>query len=265
MLIDSHCHLNHLESIERGEPLDAVIERAREAGVDHMLCVGVDRASWDPMMALIDGRPEVSASVGVHPNEPEGDEPDLDWLLAGAAHPQVVAIGETGLDYYRTEGDAGFQRDRFRLHIRAARECGLPIIVHTRAAREDTLRIMREEGADAVGGVMHCFTEDLAMAEAAIAMGFLVSFSGIVTFRNATELQEVARSVPDDALLVETDSPWLAPVPHRGRSNQPAWVRHVAEFIADLRGDSLEGVAEKTTANYERVFGRWSAGLQATL
>ncbi len=257
MLIDSHCHLNHLESIHAGESLDSVLATAREQGVEHMLCVGVDRASWASMMELIDGREQISASVGVHPNEPPGDEPDMDWLKAGAAHPQVVAIGETGLDYYRTDGDTEFQRDRFRLHIRAARETGLPIIVHSRAAREDTIRILQEEGADAVGGVMHCFTGDLAMAKAAIDVGFLISFSGIVTFRNATDLQAVARALPDDALLVETDSPWLAPVPNRGKSNRPAWVRHVAEFLAELRGTTLDSVATVTTANYDRVFGRW--------
>ncbi|MEX0899982.1 MAG: TatD family hydrolase [Gammaproteobacteria bacterium] len=259
MLVDSHCHLNLLDSVNATGDLETVLAAAREAGVEHLLCVGVDRPSWPSMMALIQGRPNISASIGVHPNDTPGaaeDEPDEAWLLDGAAHAQVVAIGETGLDYYRTDGDTSFQRERFRLHIRAARKAGLPLIIHTRAARDDTLAVMREEGADAVGGVMHCFTEDWGMAKAAIDLGFMISFSGIVTFKSATELQDVARRVPEDHLLVETDAPWLAPVPHRGKPNQPAWVRHTAEFIAELRGQSLEAIAELTTANYHRVFGR---------
>ena len=256
MLVDSHCHLNLLDSVKATGDLDPVLAAARDAGVGHVLCVGVDRPSWPSMMALIDGRADVSASVGVHPNDDAGDEPDEAWLLAGAAHPQVVAIGETGLDYFRTEGDTAFQRERFRRHIRAARTAQLPLIIHTRAAREDTLAVMREEGAEQVGGVMHCFTEDWTMAKAAIDLGFMISFSGIVTFKTATDLQDVARRVPDDHLLVETDAPWLAPIPHRGKSNQPAWVRHTAEFIGGLRGQTLEAVAAVTTANYRRVFSR---------
>ena len=256
MLIDSHCHLDLLESVKATGDLEPVLAAAREAGVGHVLCVGVDRPSWPSMMALIDGRAGVSASVGVHPNDDAGDEPDEAWLLAGAAHPQVVAIGETGLDYFRTEGDTAFQRERFRLHIRAAKKAALPLIIHTRAARADTLAVMREEGAEQVGGVMHCFTEDWTMAKAAIDLGFMISFSGIVTFKTATDLQDVARRVPDDHLLVETDAPWLAPIPHRGKSNQPAWVRHTAEFIGGLRGQTLEAVAAVTTANYRRVFSR---------
>lgn len=257
MLVDSHCHLNLLDEVKRTGDVGPPLAAAREAGVQHLLCVGVDRAGWPGMMAAIAGRDEVSASIGVHPNQAPGDgEPDEDWLLAGARDPQVVAIGETGLDYHRTEGDTAFQRERFALHIRAARRAGLPLIVHTRAAREDTIAILREEGADAVGGVMHCFTEDWAMARAALDLGLLVSFSGIVTFNSAHELQAVARKVPADRLLVETDSPWLAPVPFRGKPNQPAWVREVAGFVAGLRGEAFEVVAEQTTENYRRVFGR---------
>jgi TatD DNase family protein len=259
MLIDSHCHLNLLDSVKETGDLEPVLAAARDAGVEHLLCVGVDRGSWPSMMALIEGRTEVSASIGVHPNDAPGDpadEPDEAWLLDGAAHPQVVAIGETGLDYFRTDGDTGFQRDRFRLHIRAARKAALPLIIHTRAARDDTLAVMRDEDAAEAGGVMHCFTEDWAMAKAAIDLGFMISFSGIVTFKTATELQDVARRVPDDHLLVETDAPWLAPVPYRGKPNQPAWVRHTAEFIAELRGQTVEQVAEVTTENYYRTFGR---------
>lgn len=259
MLVDSHCHLDLLDSVKAGAGLDAVLADAGAAGVEHMLCVGVDRASWPGMMELVDARPQVSASIGVHPNEPEGAEPDEEWLATGAAHPQVVAIGETGLDYFRTEGDTEFQRERFRVHIRAAKRCKLPLIIHTRAARAETIAVMREEGADAVGGVMHCFTEDWDMAAAAMELGFMISFSGIVTFRNAKDLQEVARRVPDDRLLVETDSPWLTPSPHRGKPNHPGMVRHVAEFVAGLRGTTLHQVAEKTTENFDRVFGRWNA------
>lgn len=259
MLVDSHCHLNLLDSVKATGDLEPVLTAAREAGVHHLLCVGVDRPSWPSMMALIAGHSEVSASIGVHPNDAPGapeDEPDEAWLLEGVKHPQVVAIGETGLDYFRTEGDTEFQRERFRLHIRAARKAERPLIIHTRAAREDTLAVMREEGADAVGGVMHCFTEDWGMAKAAIDLGFMISFSGIVTFKTATELQAVARRVPDDHLLVETDAPWLAPVPYRGKSNQPAWVRHTAEFVAQLRGQTLEEIAAVTTANYQKVFSK---------
>ena len=194
-------------------------------------------------------------SAGVHPDERRDDrEATLEDLLAMARDDKVVAIGETGLDYFRVEGDTGWQRERFRTHIRAARECGKPLVIHTRNAAEDTIRIMREEGAAEAGGVMHCFTETWEVAEAAIAEGFHISFSGIVTFKNAVALKEVARRVPLERMLVETDSPYLAPVPHRGEPNQPAFVRHVAEEIARLRGIGLEEVARRTTENFFRLF-----------
>jgi TatD DNase family protein len=199
------------------------------------------------------------ATVGVHPDYEDTPEPSVDELVRLADHPRVLAIGETGLDYFRLTGDLEWQRQRFRTHIRAARQVGKPLVIHTRSASADTLRIMEEEGAAEVGGVMHCFTESQAVADAAIAMNFVISFSGIVTFKNARDLQAVAQTIPLDRMLVETDSPYLAPVPHRGKTNQPAWVRHVAEFIADLRGVAPEVIAEATTANFERVFLRGRA------
>jgi TatD DNase family protein len=207
------------------------------------------------MLALVEDCDDVTVSVGVHPNSRDGHEPGVAELLELAAHPKVVAIGETGLDYFRSEGDLDWQRERFRTHIAAARRCGKPLIIHTREAREDTLNIMAEAHAAEAGGVMHCFAEDWETARRAMEMGFYISFSGIVTFRNASELQEVARRVPAERMLVETDCPYLAPVPHRGKPNQPAWTRHTAEFIAELRGEPYEAIAEATTANFRTLFG----------
>jgi TatD DNase family protein len=254
MLVDSHCHLDRIDLEGFGGSLEGVLDAARENGIDHMLCVCIDLEHFEDVADIAAGHAAVSCSVGVHPDSQDVREPDVGTLVELAAHPEVVAIGETGLDYFRLEGDLEWQRERFRTHIRAAREAGKPLIIHTRAAREDTLEILREEGAEAVGGVMHCFTEDWATAEAAMELGFYISFSGIVTFRNAEELREVARQVPDERLLVETDSPYLAPVPHRGKENHPAWVRDVAQRVAEVRGQSLEEVARLTSANFERLF-----------
>ncbi|MFZ0791843.1 MAG: TatD family hydrolase, partial [Chromatiaceae bacterium] len=208
--------------------------------------------------------PNVSVSVGVHPGQEPDEaghiEPSLDDLVALADDRRVVAIGETGLDYYHGRGDLGWQRERFRVHIAAARACRKPLIIHTRDAREDTIRILREEQAQEVGGVLHCFTETLEMAEQGMDLGFYVSFSGIVTFRNAADLREVASRVPLDRLLIETDSPYLAPVPHRGKPNEPRLVAHVAACIAELRGLSVEALAALTSANYFRLFGPPPAG-----
>jgi TatD DNase family protein len=206
-------------------------------------------------LALTDRFPNLYAAVGVHPDTQEGEEPDQDRLISLADHPKVVAIGETGLDYYRLEGDLEWQRERFRTHIRAARRTGKPLIIHTREAATDTLKILEEEGAGEVGGVFHCFTETLAVAEAALRLGFHISFSGIVTFKNALQIKEVASFVPLDRILVETDAPYLAPVPHRGKLNHPALVRHVAEEVARLRGIDVEALAQATTANFFRLFG----------
>ena len=222
--------------------------------VTHALCVCVNLADFPRVLALAESHSQLFASVGVHPDQAEDASPKVNDLVERARHAKIVAIGETGLDYYRQNGDLEWQRARFRTHIRAARECGKPLIIHTREAGEDTLRIMREEGASQTGGVMHCFTETLELARAAIELNFYISFSGIVTFKNALAIKEVAKSVPLERMLVETDSPYLAPVPQRGKTNQPGWVRHVAEEIARLRGIPLEAVAEATTANFFRLF-----------
>lgn len=250
MLVDSHCHLDFPELADK---LDSVFELMRANQVARALCVSVTLDDFPRVRKLAETYPNLHASVGVHPDY-EGVAVSVEQLVALADHPRVVALGETGLDYFRLKGDLEWQRERFRTHIRAARDCGKPLIVHTRSAPEDTLRVMREEGAREAGGVMHCFTESWEVAESAMQMGFYISFSGIVTFKNAKALKEVAQRVPLESMLVETDAPYLAPVPHRGKTNQPGYVRHVAEEIARLKGVTLEQVAEKTTHNYYKLF-----------
>jgi len=266
MLIDSHCHLDFPEFSSR---LPEVLQRMHDAGVMQALCISVTLENWPGVVALAEQHPQLHASVGVHPDYQDGKEPAVDELVALAANPRIVAIGETGLDYFRIKGDLEWQRERFRNHIRAARASGKPLIIHTREAASDTLRIMREEKAGAAGGVMHCFTETLDVAMQAIELGFYISFSGIVTFKNAVALKEVARAIPLERMLVETDSPYLAPVPHRGKTNEPGFVRHVAEEIARLRETDPASVAKATTGNYFRLFpgaitGRFSASGGAT-
>ena len=252
MLVDSHCHLDFPEL--RGN-LPALLERMAAHGVTHALTISTTLAGFPGVCEVAASQPNLWCSAGVHPDERrDGREATLAELVAMAGHPKVVAIGETGLDYFRIEGDTKWQRERFRLHIRAARACGKPLVIHTREAAQDTLRLLQEEGAEEVGGVMHCFTESGDVARAAMRMGFLISFSGIVTFKNAAALKEVARDVPLEHMLVETDAPYLAPVPHRGRTNEPAFVRHVAEEIARLKGVEFEAVAQATTANFFRLF-----------
>jgi TatD DNase family protein len=251
MLVDSHCHLDFEDFRDR---IPEIRTRMAEAGVTHALCISVVLEDFPRVRALAEQYDNFYASVGVHPDYPEAGTVETEQLVALAQHPRVIGIGETGLDYYRLTGDLEWQRERFRAHIRAARESGKALIVHTRAAAEDTIRILREERADEVGGVLHCFTETQAVADAALDLNFYVSFSGIVTFKKATELKEVARNLPLDRILVETDSPYLAPVPYRGKTNEPAFVLHVAEEIARLRGISLEEVAAATTANFFRLF-----------
>jgi TatD DNase family protein len=250
-LVDSHCHLNF-------DPLNtmlpAILARAAAGGVSHMLCVSVTLEAFPEVRALAEQHDNIFASVGVHPNERDVTEPTPEQLLALADHPRVVAIGETGLDYYRSEGDLGWQQERFRNHIRAARSAKKPLIVHTREAPADTLRIMTEEGAREAGGVMHCFTESWEVARAALDLGFYISLSGIVTFRSADALRDVARRVPADRLLVETDCPYLAPVPYRGKTNEPSYVRFVAEQVAQARGTSPDVIAEVTTENFFALF-----------
>ena len=269
MLVDSHCHLDRVDLKRYDGDFGRLMDATREAGVSHMLCVSIDLNAYPAMRALVDPYPNVSVSVGVHPNqapdEPGHIEPDIERLRALAEDPRNVAIGETGLDYfYHGQGDCkadiDWQRERFRLHIAAARACGKPLIIHTRDAREDTIAILREEGARDTGGVLHCFTETWEMAKAGLDLGLYVSFSGIVTFKNAADLREVAARVPLDRLLIETDSPYLAPVPHRGKPNEPRLVAHVAECIAGLRGLSVDALAAVTRENYGRLFGAGALG-----
>jgi TatD DNase family protein len=251
MFVDSHCHLDFPEL---ANDLPALLQAMRDARVTHALCISVVLADWPRVHALALQHDHLFATAGVHPDYENLDEPSVDQLVALASREKVVAIGETGLDYYRLEGDLGWQRDRFRAHIRAARECGKPLVIHTRSASEDTLALMREERASEVGGVMHCFTESWEVASAAIDLGFHISFSGIVTFKNAVELQKVAKRVPLDRMLIETDSPYLAPVPHRGKRNHPALVVHVAQAVAKLREVPVESVAKATSDNFFRLF-----------
>jgi len=251
MFVDSHCHLDFPDLREReAEVLAAMAEN----GVDRALCISVTLEDFPAVLSLAERHAHLWASVGVHPDNAGCEEPDVARLLALADHPKVIAIGETGLDYHWHKDAPEWQRERFRTHIRAARTCGKPLVIHTRSAAADTLRLMREENAGEAGGVMHCFTESKEVAEAALDQGFYISFSGIVTFRSATELKEVAAYVPLDRLLIETDSPYLAPVPHRGKTNQPAWVVHVAEEIARLRGEPLARIESATTENFFRLF-----------
>ncbi len=254
MLVDSHCHLDRLGLEPFDSKFSRLLESARVAGVGQILCVSIDLESYPEMLALVEGVPGISISVGVHPNDKERKEPTPDELQTLANHPQNVAIGETGLDYFRSEGDLEWQRDRFRNHISAAKSCKKPLIIHTRAAKADTLRIMQEEEAGEAGGVMHCFTEDWKMAEKALDMGFYISFSGIITFNSAAELREVVKKVPNDRILIETDAPYLAPVPHRGKSNLPEYVAHVAECVAELKGTSIQSIISATSDNYFRLF-----------
>ncbi len=251
MFIDSHCHLDFPGLIDRKSEVLALMEAN---GVDQALCVSVTLEAFPNVLALAHEHRHLYASVGVHPDNAECEEPDVDRLLALADDPKVIAIGETGLDYYWQKDEPEWQRERFRTHIRASRACGKPLIIHTRSAAADTIRLMREEGAEAAGGVMHCFTETQEVADAALELGFYISFSGIVTFKNAKPLKEVARTVPLERMLIETDAPYLAPVPHRGKTNEPGFVKHVAEEIAALRGVALETIAEQTSNNFKTLF-----------
>ncbi|WBA10806.1 TatD family hydrolase [Salinivibrio kushneri] len=253
MLIDSHCHLDKLDYDSLHQNVADVLDKAQARGVDYFLSVGVTLDSFPAMLDMIRPYPHVFASCGVHPLDIENGF-DYDRLKALAADERVVAVGETGLDYHYQPELAEQQQAIFRQHVRLAVELNKPLIIHTRAAREDTLAILREEGAERVGGVLHCFTESYEMAQAAIEMGFYISISGIVTFNKATELKDVVRRIPLDRLLVETDSPYLAPVPHRGKQNQPAYVKEVAEYVAMLKGESVETVCDITSRNFFSLF-----------
>jgi TatD DNase family protein len=251
MLVDSHCHINFPELAEK---LEETLALMLENQVTHALCVSVTLEDFPQVLALAVRYPHIYASVGVHPDYPDVPVVTRNELTTLAAHPKVIAIGETGLDYYRIKGELEWQRERFRTHIQAARECGKPLIIHMREAGQDTLRILKEEGASDVGGVMHCFTGTWDEAQAAMELNFRISFSGIVTFKNALALKDVARQVPLDLMLIETDSPYLAPVPFRGKINQPGLVKHVAEEIARLKGVSFADVAAATTRNFFKLF-----------
>jgi TatD DNase family protein len=253
-LVDSHCHLDQLDLTPYGGELAQALHAAKKQGVSHFLCVCITLDEFPRVLEIANHYPNISASVGLHPNETVASEPTADELSQLAHHDKIVAIGETGLDYYRTSSDVEWQRERFRQHIRAAKNTNNALIIHSRQAKADTLTILREEKAHEIGGVLHCFTEDWEMASAAIDLGFYISFSGIVTFKNATELQDVATRVPLDRILIETDSPYLAPVPFRGKPNEPLYVRHVAEFIANLRGLSVDELAKHTTDNFFTCF-----------
>jgi TatD DNase family protein len=252
VFVDSHCHINFPELASK---LPDVLESMVKNRVTHALCIGVNLPELPGVLQLAADHPNIYASVGVHPDYEDTPEPSIETLTELSRRDKVVAIGETGLDYFRVSGDLEWQRARFRTHIRAARECGKPLVIHTRSAAADTLAIMREEQAAEAGGVMHCFTESWEVAQGALDLGFHISFSGIVTFKNAQEIKDVARRVPLDRMLIETDSPYLAPVPFRGKLNEPAYVRYVAEEIARLRDMPLEEVAAVTSGNFFRLFG----------
>lgn len=253
-LVDSHCHLDCLRHDAWETGLQGAIDQAQQNGVGHMLCVSIELENFPRVLEIAKQYDFVSASVGVHPNVTEGRDPSADELIELADDPDIIAIGETGLDYFRSQGDLDWQRERFRQHISAAKQCGKPLIIHNRESTEDCLEILKQEGADEIGGVMHCFVENWEIARKAMDLNFYISFSGIVTFKSAQELKEVAKKMPEDRILVETDSPYLAPVPYRGKDNQPAYVRHVAECIAELRGVSLQQFAASTTENFYNLF-----------
>lgn len=253
MFIDSHCHLDRIDLKDFQQDFDQLMNTVRAAQVERVLCVSINLDDYRPMRELVAGYDFVDVSVGVHPSDARDHAETLETLVELGRDSSVVAVGETGLDYYYSADSKREQQDSFRLHVRAARELGKPLIVHTRDARRDTMDILREEGADQCGGVLHCFTEDWDMARQALDLGFYISFSGIVTFKNADTLRQVAAQVPDDRFLIETDAPYLAPVPHRGKQNHPGWVGHVAECLAEVRGTPLERVAELSRVNYLRL------------
>lgn len=254
MLVDSHCHLDRLKLNKYNGELEGALQAARDRGVGKMLCVGISLENRATVTELAEKHTDVVASVGVHPLDVEAGRATEVQLVEWAQHPKVVALGETGLDYYYSDESKAVQQDSFAIHLRAAGEAKLPVIVHTREARQDTLELIREHGNSEYAGVLHCFTESWEMASAAMDMNYYISLSGIVTFKNAEELREVARKMPLDRLLVETDSPYLAPIPYRGKPNEPAFVREVAEFVADLKGISYEKLCQITGDNFHRLF-----------
>lgn len=254
MLIDSHCHLDRIDLEPYQNDFGCFMQDVKNSQIEHLLCIAIDLEAYPAMLDLVADYAQISVSVGVHPNVREGKEPSVEELIALGQAGKVIAIGETGLDYFRCTGDLHWQHQRFRNHINAAKALKKPLIIHTREAKQDTLRILAEEGADAAGGIIHCFTEDWEFAQKALDLNFYISFSGIVTFNSAKAIKDVAKKVPLDRFLIETDSPYLAPTPFRGRTNYPTYVRYVAEHIAELRGVSVRAIAESSTENFYTLF-----------
>ncbi|SJM90607.1 TatD family hydrolase [Crenothrix polyspora] len=254
MLIDSHCHLDRIDLTPYDGDFARFMDEATHSQIEYLLCIAIDLENYPAMLTLIDGFSRISATVGVHPNTQDCHDPSVDELVSLGQNTRVIGIGETGLDYFRSEGDLEWQQQRFRNHIRAAKILKKPLIIHTRQAKEDTLRILAEENAGEVGGIIHCFSEDWAFAKKAMDLNFYISFSGIVTFNSAQDIKEAAKKIPADRFLIETDSPYLAPVPFRGRTNYPTYVRYVAEHIADLRGTTLNKIADLSTENFYTLF-----------
>jgi TatD DNase family protein len=254
MLIDSHCHLDRIDLKPYEDDFSCFMTAAKANQLEHLLCIAIDLESYPAMLDLVLNFPEISLTVGVHPNVKECKDPSVDELVALGKLNKIVGIGETGLDYFRSEGDLSWQHQRFRNHIRAAKILKKPLIIHTREAKADTLKILKDEGAEEIGGIIHCFTEDWEFAQKALDLNFYISFSGIITFNNATTIRDVVKKIPSDKFLIETDSPYLAPVPFRGRPNYPIYVRYVAEQVAELRGITVNKVADITTNNFYNLF-----------
>jgi TatD DNase family protein len=254
MLIDSHCHLDRIDLKPYEDDFSCFMEEAKNNQIEHLLCIAIDLESYPAMLELVTGFKQISVTVGVHPNVQDCKDPGVDELILLGQPENVIGIGETGLDYFRSEGDLAWQHQRFRNHINAAKKLKKPLIIHTREAKEDTLRILKEENAEEIGGVIHCFTEDWEFAKKAMDLNFYISFSGIITFNNALTIKEVAKKIPADKFLIETDSPYLAPVPFRGRPNYPTYVRYVAEQIAELRGTSITKIADLSSSNFYQLF-----------
>lgn len=254
MFIDSHCHLDRIDLTPYQNDFSRFMIAVKKCNIDHMLCISIDLETYPAMVDLVKDYASISLSVGVHPNEQDGKDPSVDELLALGKNPRVIAIGETGLDYFRSEGNLEWQHLRFCNHIEAAKQLNKPLIIHTREAGHDSLDVLAEQKADQVGGIIHCFTEDWAYAKKALNLGFYISFSGIVTFKNAQSIKDVAKKVPSDRFLIETDSPYLAPVPFRGKPNYPLYVSYVAEHIAELRGTTVNDIAKLSSDNFNRLF-----------
>jgi TatD DNase family protein len=254
MFIDSHCHLDRIDLKPYQNDFSCFMDEAANCQIEHLLCISIDMESFAEMRQMVSKYDNISLTVGVHPNVTDGHEPGSAELITIAQDPRIVGIGETGLDYFRCEGDLTWQHERFRMHIDAAKQLKKPLIIHTREARQDTLKILAEEHAGEVGGVIHCFTEDWEFAKKAMDLNFYISFSGIVTFKNARKIKEAAKKVPSDRFLIETDSPYLAPVPFRGKPNYPTYVKYIAEHLAELRNATINEIAEQSRENFYRLF-----------